>query len=84
MKPLNSANKSQLNNGVPSRQQVESNVDTLVQEYRLRCLWFTSPDYLPATDEERLRALNNIERHGDCQAFMRARELKEWLLQISN
>jgi hypothetical protein len=53
-------------------------VDRLVDEYRVRCLWFMRPDYYPATQEERLRALSYIERHGDREAFIRAGKLRQW------
>lgn len=54
-------------------------VNRLVEEYRVRCLWFLRPDYYPSTLEERLRALGYIERHGDREAFRRAATLKRWL-----
>jgi hypothetical protein len=54
-------------------------VNRLVDEYRVRCLWFLRPDYYPSTLEERLRVLGHIERHGDRQAFRRATALKRWL-----
>ena len=75
--PINNATQT-------PRQYVESEISLLVNENRARCLWFASPDYQPVNDEERLRALSYIERHGNRKAFMRARELREWLLQISN
>ena len=63
---------------------MEEAVIEFVEANRARCLWFSAPDYLPATDEERLRALQHIERHGDRKAFVRARGLRDWLLQLSN
>jgi len=54
-------------------------VNPLVDEYRIRCLWFLRRDYYPSTPEERLRVLGHIERHGDRQAFRRAATLKRWL-----
>jgi hypothetical protein len=54
-------------------------VDRLVDEYRVRCLWFLRPDYYPSTLEEQLRVLEYIERHGDREAFRRAATLKRWL-----
>ena len=57
----------------------EAAVDALVEEYRLRCLWFLRADYRPASDEERLRVLQEIEKHGDREAFRRASELRAWL-----
>ncbi len=61
-----------------------SAVDRLVDEYRVRCLWFLRPDYYPATLGERLRTLGYIERHGDREAFRRAATLKRWLSRDSN
>jgi hypothetical protein len=54
-------------------------VDRLVDEYRNRCLWFLRGDYYPSTDEERLRVLAYIERHGDRNAYVRAAEVRRWL-----
>jgi len=54
-------------------------VNRLVDEYRVRCLWFLRPDYYPSSVEERLRALSYIERHGDREAFRRAGVLRRWL-----
>jgi hypothetical protein len=54
-------------------------VDGLVDEYRLRCLWFLRPGYHPTSDEERLRVLRAIETHGDREAFRRAATLRAWL-----
>jgi len=59
-------------------------VNRLVDEYRVRCLWFLREDYYPATPEERLRTLGYIERYGDVQAFRRAGELRQWLSRNSN
>ena len=55
-------------------------IDELVERYRGMCLWFAPKGYLPGTDLERLRALENIERYGDREAFVKARELRDWLL----
>jgi hypothetical protein len=54
-------------------------VDRLIDENRIRCLWFLRPDYYPSTLEERLRVLGLIERHGDREAFRRAAALRRWL-----
>lgn len=61
-----------------------SAIDRLVDEYRLRCLWFLRPDYYPSTDAERIQALLYIERHGDRNAYRRAREMRRWLSQSSS
>ena len=57
-------------------------INELAEQNRAKCLWFVSPKFLPTTDGERLQTLANIERYGDRQAFMRARELKMSLLQV--
>jgi len=59
-------------------------VNRLVDEYRHRCLWFLRGDYYPATDEERLRVLAYIERHGDRRAYVRAAEVRRWLSRPSS
>lgn len=56
----------------------------LVDEYRLRCLWFLRPDYYPATVEEAETVLDAIQRHGDREAFRRAAEVRRWLSQPSS
>jgi hypothetical protein len=66
------------------RDDVEDVVNRLVDEYRSRCLWFLRPDYYPATDEDRLRALDYIERYGDRQAFLRATAVRRWLSSTSS
>jgi hypothetical protein len=59
-------------------------VNGLVDEYRHRCLWFLRNDYYPATDDERYRVLEYIERHGDCRAYLRAAEVRQWLSRTSS
>jgi hypothetical protein len=54
-------------------------VRRLVETCRDRCLWFLAPDHLPADREQALRALAYIERYGDRQAFVEARELRRCL-----
>jgi hypothetical protein len=66
------------------RAEVVARIDRLIDEYRIRCLWFMRLDYVPSTDEDRSRLLEYIERHGDREGFMRARELRRWLLQHSS
>jgi hypothetical protein len=58
---------------------VTETVNRLIDEYRIRCLWFLRPDYYPSTTEERLQVLGHIERHGDREAFRRAAALRRWL-----
>ena len=59
-------------------------VNRLVDEFRVRCLWFLRPEYYPVTLEERLRVLLYIERHGDRETFRRAATLKRWLSPTSS
>jgi len=63
---------------------IAETVNHLVDEYRRHCLWFLRDDYYPATDEERLRVLAYIQRHGDRSAYMRAAEVRRWLLRTSS
>jgi hypothetical protein len=66
------------------RTVVTARIDRLIDEYRIRCLWFIRLDYFPTTDAERTRLLEYIERHGDREGFQRARELRRWLSQHSS
>ena len=61
--------------------ETKERVRLLVDEYRSQCLWFLREDYYPTTAEQTLRALDYIERYGDCKAFQKAAELREWLSQ---
>ena len=63
---------------------VERAVDDLVARYRDQCLWFLRRDYRPTTRQARLRVLENIQRHGDREAFTQAAELREWLSHHSS
>lgn len=64
-------------------EETDATVNALVDEYRARCLWFLRSDWYPSTIEDRLRALEYIERHGDVAAFKRARGLRAWLSRSS-
>lgn len=59
-------------------------IDQLIEEGRVRHLWFLRRDYCPRTDEERLRALDYIQRYGDRDSFRRAVELTRWLSHPSS
>jgi hypothetical protein len=59
-------------------------VNELVNEYRVRCLWFLRPDYYPRSREERLRVLRYIERYGDQEAFRKAAMVRQWLSRTSS
>ena len=63
---------------------VNEAVNGLVDQYRIRCLWFMRPDYYPATREERLKALSYIEQRGDREAFLRAGTLRQWFSRHSS
>jgi hypothetical protein len=66
------------------RTDVTARIDRLIDEYRIRCLWFIRLDYFPTTDAERSKLLEYIERHGDREGFRRARELRRWLSHHSS
>ena len=59
-------------------------VNRLVDEYRLRCLWFLRSDDYPATDAQRFQVLADIQRHGDHEAFHREAEVRQWLSRTSS
>ena len=59
-------------------------VSRLVDDYRLRCLWFLRDDYYPTTVAERERVLRLIEQHGDLPAFRRVAEVRTWLSRRSS
>ena len=63
---------------------VETAVRRLVDDYRDRCLWFLRQDYYPATPAEMLRVLDQVERHGDRAAHLRAAEIRRWLSRTSS
>ncbi len=64
--------------------KIAAEVDRLVDEQRIACLWFMRPDYHPETNDERIRTLEHIERHGNLDAFRRAATLRRWLSQTSS
>jgi hypothetical protein len=68
----------------PSPEAALVAVRALVTEVRATCLWFLAPDFLPQTHDEALSVLRSIERHGDRETYVRARELREWLSQTSS
>ncbi|MEO6324928.1 MAG: hypothetical protein ABIQ65_09905 [Thermoanaerobaculia bacterium] len=67
-----------------SRQEFLQSLRILVDGCRARCLWFLTPDYYPETPEQILRALEQIERHGDRNAFQEAGRLRKWLSRNSS
>jgi hypothetical protein len=68
----------------PDETTVVLEVDRLVEEVRVSCLWFLRPDYRPATTAERVRILRLIERHADRAAYQRAATLRRWLSPTSS
>ncbi len=62
----------------------EDPVRRLVDDYRVRCLWFLREDYYPATADARERVLRLIERNGDLAAFRRVAEVRTWLSRRSS
>lgn len=69
---------------IPDEKEAVDAFNRLVDEYRVRCLWFLRGDFYPSTVAERLRVLGYIERHGDLEAFRRAGELRRWLSRSSS
>jgi len=52
---------------------------SLVEDYRTMCFWNFPEDFMPATREEVVFALDAVERYGDLNAYRRAGEIREWL-----
>jgi hypothetical protein len=63
---------------------LEREVDALVDECRVECLWYLRPDYYPRTDPERQQVLEAIQERGSRDVFRRAGTLKAWLSQHSS
>lgn len=66
------------------RELVLEQVRALVREMRDSSLWFLDSEFLPVREEDALRALRWIERRADRQTYVRARELRAWLLRSSS
>ena len=47
----------------PDETEIAAQVDRLVDAQRMMSLWFLRPDYYPSTRDERVRVLEQIERH---------------------
>jgi hypothetical protein len=69
---------------VDDKQSIDDAVNQLVHTYRARCLWFLRPDFYPSNDRERLMVLDQIERHGDREAYVKAASLRQWLSRTSS
>ncbi len=67
-----------------NRVNMDREIRALVDQYRDRCLWFLRKDYYPETTEEILRVTEEIRRHGDREAFRRAREVEKWVSHHSS
>ena len=59
--------------------EIKKQLAALIGCYRSRCLWFLAEDFVPETPEQTVRVLEYIERYGDCEGFVQARRLKQWL-----
>jgi len=68
----------------PSLDAVRAAIDRLVEEKRASCLWFVRKGRTPATDCERLALLRSLEARADRETYIRARELRDWLSQLSS
>ena len=71
-----------MSSGVDSTFVAELRV--LLEEYRAQCLWYLRDDYVPSAPADILRALEAIEARADRNGYVRARQLKRWLLQHSS
>ena len=58
-------------------------INEFIDSLRVQCLWYLSKDYYPATNDDCIRVLRQIESHGDRKAFQQAKEFEKWLLQNS-
>ncbi|NKB24864.1 MAG: hypothetical protein GKR87_10905 [Kiritimatiellae bacterium] len=58
-------------------------IQQLISDYRHQYLWFYRENFLPENDAQALKALKQIQRHGDRAGYIRARKLEKWLLQQS-
>ena len=63
---------------------LDSEVRSLIDDYRERCLWFVRRDYYPSSPGEVLRVLQWIRVKGDKEAFQRAGKIERWLSQASS
>jgi hypothetical protein len=62
----------------------EAEFRRLVDDYRVRCLWFLREDYYPETPREREGVLEQIARYGDQEAFRRVADVRAWLSRDSS
>ena len=52
---------------------------SLLDDYRVMCLWFAPEDYRPQTDVQLEHILTAIERNGDLAAYKRVGRIRKWL-----
>lgn len=64
--------------------EIDQEIRSLVDDYRDRCLWFLRRDYYPGSRDEIRRIMEAIRRHGDQEAFRRARKIEQWLSHHSS
>lgn len=55
-------------------------INEFIDSYRIQCLWYLAKDYYPATNDDCIRLLKQIESHGDRKAFQQAKEFEKCLL----
>lgn len=60
---------------------VIAQICALVAEVRANSLWFLNDAFQPESEADALRALRWIECRADRETYLRARELREWLLR---
>jgi len=70
--------------GAAEHLDVSERLAPLVARYRSSCLWFLREDFVPTTAREALLVLDCLEKHGDREAFIEARRVREWLSQTSS
>ncbi len=70
--------------GLTVNAEIRDELNSLVNRCRDTCLWFIRTDCSLETEQEIMVILENIEKYGDREAFIRARKIKKWLLQNSS
>ena len=65
-------------------EDVDQAVNRLVDDYRVRALWFLRPDYYPETDAERRQVLDYIEQRADLATFKEVAALRKCLSRKSS
>ncbi|MCD4653741.1 hypothetical protein K8T06_07375 [bacterium] len=61
---------------------LHSEIRSLIDEQRDRCLWFLANDYYPKDSDSVIYILDTIRKHGNLDAFRKAEELKRWHLHL--